>query len=123
MIRLRPHHLICIHKFIGKGYNEEFTQHMTDIVKLLKNMPETVIEIVLCEDAICEKCPNNIGKCKFDKKIEKMDRAVIKICGFTENTHALWQDLSQFVKWNILENDNFNNICSKCDWFNLCNKI
>lgn len=123
MIRLRPHHLICIHKFIGKGYSEEFTKNMADIVKILENEPKTVVELASCEDAICELCPHNIGKCKFYQKIERMDKAVIKICSFTENAHGLWRDLSQSVKCNILKNDNFNKICSKCDWFNLCNKI
>ena len=38
-MQLRPHHLLCIQKFTGHGYDEPFTQHMTSIVSALKSHP------------------------------------------------------------------------------------
>ena len=40
---LRPHHLLCIQKFSGHGYHEDFTSHMQSIVTALAVNPEVLL--------------------------------------------------------------------------------
>lgn len=72
MIKLRPHHGMCINNFRGKGYDLRFTQHMTSIVENLYKDPEQEILIVEStkDDIICSKCPNNDNDlCKSERKV------------------------------------------------------
>ena len=45
MINLRPHHLLCILFFEGKGYNKEFTLNMQNIINNLSH--NTKIKLTL----------------------------------------------------------------------------
>ena len=81
-MELRPHHLLCIQKFTGHGYDADFTQHMNYIVSELRRDPETQITIVQGCDDLCKACPNNInGVCSSLEKVAGMDSSVLDICG------------------------------------------
>ena len=45
-LHLRPHHLLCLQTFIGRGYSEEFIEHMTLVKKQLTTNPRTPITLV-----------------------------------------------------------------------------
>jgi hypothetical protein len=51
-IPLRPHHLLCMLTFIGKGYTPAFVANLEQVVRRLSTGTET-IEIVAGPDAIC----------------------------------------------------------------------
>ncbi len=51
MIRLRPHHLLCVLTFAGRGYTPRFTLGLSDIVARLSQGEEIVI--VEGPDDIC----------------------------------------------------------------------
>jgi uncharacterized protein len=51
-IHLRPHHLLCMLTFIGKGYSPAFVANLEQVVRRLSTGTET-IEIVVGPDAIC----------------------------------------------------------------------
>ena len=36
MIKIRPHHLLCMRAYIGNGYSEEFKIEMEKVIKELK---------------------------------------------------------------------------------------
>ncbi len=57
MIKIRPHHLLCIHSFVGKGYNDEFIENMSSIVNAIKNSEELDLNVSISFDEICLKCP------------------------------------------------------------------
>ena len=42
-MNLRPHHLLCIQKFTGHGYNADFTAHMKTIVSELAENPQITV--------------------------------------------------------------------------------
>lgn len=64
--KIRAHHGMCIAFFQGKGYSNEFTAHMREMIhKLEKN---STICITTQTDAICLKCPNNIQLHDVKKK-------------------------------------------------------
>lgn len=80
MIKLRPHHLLCIHSFQGKGYNGAFVDNMAAIVDKIKNNPEIIIEVCETTDDICQKCPSIQADdvCEFGDKVKKLDDSVLQ---------------------------------------------
>ena len=78
VLHLRPHHLLCLQTFTGRGYSEEFVRHMTLVKRQLTRDPRTAIELVSGVDDLCAHCPNNAdGQCTsdnpalFDSKVSR----------------------------------------------------
>lgn len=102
MIKLRYHHLMCIPRYRGNGYSEEFCENLNRIKKELKNNHYTLVEE--CDD-VCLSCPNNInGKCRDEEKVSRYDRMV---------KSALENNRAPLPK----------DICSDCSWFYICKNI
>lgn len=36
MLKIRPHHILCMKAYIGKGYSQKFNENMEKIIKTLK---------------------------------------------------------------------------------------
>lgn len=122
-MRLRPHHLLCIQKFTGHGYDEDFTRHMKEIVSELKSNPETQITLSHGCDDLCKACPNNIGgACTSLEKVACMDSAVLDICGLEYGEITSWSDAASKARERIFETEKFFCICSSCQWFELCKR-
>ena len=120
-MNLRPHHLLCIQKFTGHGYNADFTAHMKSIVSELTVNPETQITVVHGCDDLCKLCPNNIGGvCNSLEKVTFMDSAVLSICDFAYGENVLWTEAAGKAREEIFETEEFHNICACCQWFALC---
>ena len=120
-MNLRPHHVLCIQKFTGHGYNAAFTAHMTSIVSELACSPETKITVTNGCDTLCEVCPHNIcGACTSLEKVALMDMSVLGICNLTYGESVQWTEIKHKARKRIFETDEFNNICTCCQWFELC---
>lgn len=116
-MKLRPHHLLCIPKYTGHGYSEDFTAHMNGLVAQLKAHPETPVTLVSGCDDLCGCCPNNEqGSCSSLAKVSGMDAAVLAI---VQKHSGTWQELSRAAA-PIFENQDFERICGNCSWFDLC---
>ena len=119
-IVLRSHHLLCIQKFTGHGYNPAFTANMAALTDLLRNAPEQTVSLVCEADTICTHCPHcEDGVCTSAEKVSAMDAAVLSVIGKTEGT---WRDLAAQARAEILCTDRFQKICSECLWYPLCRK-
>lgn len=120
MIQLRPHHLLCIRKYTGHGYDACFTRHMDEMVSTLGKNPETEIRLVRGCDDLCGACPHNCGgSCATLGKVADMDAAVLEAVG--NPTGGIWRDLTKRAE-QILHSDTFPAICGNCSWFELCLK-
>ena len=118
---LRPHHLLCIQKFSGHGYHEDFTSHMQSIVTALAVNPETPITLVRGCDDLCKMCPHQIsGVCTSLEKVAMMDSAVLRICSLAYGEKVLWAKAAGKARDRIFETEDFYNICACCQWFELC---
>ena len=53
MLRLRPHHGMCIANFVGRGYDEVFTVNMNQTAEALKAEPQQEIWLKAGEDVLC----------------------------------------------------------------------
>lgn len=99
--KIRPHHGMCIAFFQGKGYSNEFTAHMSEMMHKLEN--DSTICITTQTDAICLKCPNNIqGICETESKVAEYDRQVLQRCGLTDGMIMPYADFRKNVYENIL---------------------
>ena len=120
-MKLRPHHMLCIQKFTGHGYNEAFTAHMTSIVSKLRNSSGNRITITQGCDDLCEKCPHNLdGVCASLDKVALMDSMVLDICGLSYGDKILWTESARKARERIFKTDQFEGICGSCQWFELC---
>ena len=118
---LRPHHLLCIQKFTGHGYDADFTAHMKSIVSELTENPKTQITVVQGCDALCKMCPNNRnGVCTSLEKVAFMDSAVLGICSLTYGEKILWENAAGKAREQIFKTEEFHNTCACCQWFALC---
>lgn len=120
-MNLRPHHALCIQKFTGHGYDRAFTDHMTELCETLKNQPETPVRIISGCDELCAFCPNREnGSCSTLEKVDSMDIAVRSAAGLSPGGTLPWRELAGLARTNIFETDQFEKICSDCQWFALC---
>lgn len=122
-MNLRPHHLLCIQKFTGHGYNADFTAHMKAIVSALTENPKTPITVTQGCDDLCKMCPNNIsGVCNSLEKVAFMDSAVLSSCSLTYGEKVLWTRAAEKARERIFETEKFNSICACCQWYELCRR-
>ena len=122
-MNLRPHHLLCIQKFTGHGYDSDFTAHMKSVVSELSENPETEVTIVKGCDELCNMCPNNkSGVCASLEKPASMDCAVLGICGLAYGENVPWAKTARKARKLIFETEEFNKICACCQWFELCRR-
>ena len=120
-IKLRPHHLLCIQKFVGKGYDGVFTNHLAKIVELLSENPDTKITLVEGCDNVCTKCPNREeGACTDGQKVLDLDEGVLDACKLKPGTTDTWKSLSRTARERVFETEKFELICSSCQWFDIC---
>ncbi|HJB08002.1 MAG TPA: DUF1284 domain-containing protein [Candidatus Enterocloster faecavium] len=122
-MNLRPHHILCIQKFTGHGYSEEFTLHMTELTAELKKDPERSVDIVQGCDELCRVCPHNSGGvCGSLEKVDRMDRGVLEACGLSYGDQAPWNQLAGKGRKKIFETKEFEQICGSCQWHELCRR-
>lgn len=117
--KVRAHHGMCIAFFQGKGYSNEFTAHMSEMIQKLEN--NAAIRISTQTDDICTKCPNNRhGICETASKVREYDRQVLEQCGLSDGMVMPYSDFKRAVYQNILFPGKREEICGNCQWSELC---
>jgi hypothetical protein len=123
VIRLRGHHLICLHFFLGEGYKPEFIENLRGVLRRAGAGEE--IEIAEGADDICRECPYlEDTVCLYDKnaenEIREMDRTATALLGLENKGTVNWTDIkkkirSVFGTWA-------KRYCEECDWRLVCEK-
>ena len=120
MIKLRPHHLLCIQNYVGKGYDEDFTLHMNELTGLLRAEPGTKILLVEGGDHLCSACPHFDGSvCERYGKVKTLDEKVLSFCNAAYGDCGSWEALSSAAA-GVFDSKVFEDICGDCEWFGLC---
>ena len=82
---LRPHHGMCFQFYEGKGYSEDFTDHMGRIIREMESDPSQKIRLKVETDIVCRNCPNNeAGECTTADKVKRYDEEVLEACRLVE---------------------------------------
>jgi len=121
VVQLRPHHLLCIQLFEGKGYSPEFVNNMYTIIERLEASSD--IMLTASSDSLCSKCPNRNGECcNTEEKIKQYDRNVLSHCNLGEGIIYSWKEASSIARENILEKGIIKEVCVNCSWKEICYK-
>lgn len=128
VIRLRPHHLLCIRFFTGHGYSQEFTRNMYAVLDSLSKGQR--VKIVSGMDDLCAFCPNNHtdknGRhiCSAEEKVLSYDNKVLEILNpfLNKEINETWNTLYNLVSCYIMDASLFDSICASCQWESLCHK-
>jgi len=126
MHKLRGHHLICLHFFRGRGYNEEFIENIKRILKNISKVegPDDVSDLLpaLKGEAFSKCCPYNIGVCNYspdsEKEVRELDSFKLKLLKFEVHDVVDWDNLKQKLPFIVEEWR--NKACKDCDWRNAC---
>lgn len=125
MLHLRPHHINCIFFYKGLGYNEEFSDKMNLIQKMLKEYPNTEIKLTKRCDELCKVCPNKKleGSCKSEENILKLDNNTLSEYKLQEDKNYVFNELVNNIYMNFDEHK-FYKICKECEWYKqgVCDK-
>jgi hypothetical protein len=122
-LKLRGHHLICLHFFRGEGYAPEFIALLGEILK--RAVTGEQIEIVSDADDVCHICPYLRGEECFyhqesDQEIREMDRKALELLELKARDIVLWKHVRDkipyvFYRWS-------QEFCSACYWNKACLK-
>jgi uncharacterized protein len=124
MIRLRPHHLLCVLGFQGKGYSDDFTANMAGIVDKLR-APDgdgVQIEVTVTADSICAPCPHKAGEgCVKDAQIRALDQRHAQALGLVGGTRLSWGQAQARIVENVAPGS-LAALCAGCQWlpYGLC---
>jgi len=118
-LQFRPHHFFCTLGFEGKGYSEPFVARFQQIADTLRNSPqgdETVIEVTLFSDSICEPCPNRRGaRCETDSKIMELDRAHAALLDLKAGDRLTWSEAKKRLREKMTI-ELHHQVCAPCGW-------
>jgi len=118
---LRGHHLLCLKGFQGYGYDDSFTENMTE-VNMKRKQTDTTVTLVSSPDDICKSCPNLINNMCEDEnhntRIVNMDNAVLK----NFDTSIEYDSIDLFEKIDDIFNtrESVCEICFNCIWHEKC---
>ncbi len=119
-VNIRPHHGLCIAFFEGKGYSADFTANMTKVISKLKSN-DPIIKIAAGADVICGSCPHSLdGVCESIENVERYDRGVLKLCGFSAGDELHWSEFSGTVFRSIISAGKTAEVCGGCSWRYIC---
>ena len=124
-IKIRAHHLLCLQGYQGYGYSSTFAKHLADSIERIKKELDSLIEIVISGDIICDKCPNYLdGKCKKDAdaydRIRRMDLEVLNISGIEIGSIDTCASYFDTVNRCVQGKSQVVNICGNCQWSEKC---
>ena len=120
-MKLRPHHLLCVQKYTGSGYDDAFTAGMDALVRRLTACPDTAVTLVEGRDDLCAACPHMAGsRCDSEEKVNRLDRGVLEACSFSAGETRSWSTLAWTAREQVLEKETFIKVCGSCEWFRLC---
>ena len=119
-MQLRPHHILCIAHYEGKGYSEEFNIKMQTIINALESGSH--FKLIFGPDDLCTACPNLANSiCDSEEKVQRYDRLTAEMLDITEN-QCLDSAIFESAKKHIYEPNKFDQICSDCEWSYICRK-
>jgi hypothetical protein len=116
VIRLRPHHLLCLIAFQGEGYSPGFVEKTGGLRRALLT-DDMVVELVRGPDDLCDGCPEMSRECVSlapDSGVEKLDRAAADLLGASPGRHRA-AELLRLLK-NAFTAERGYEVCGGCSW-------
>lgn len=119
VLRIRPHHGLCIQFFRGEGYSESFTAGMNSVAGRLSRGCE--VELTCEADCICAACPNNLGgRCLSGPKVRTYDQRVLALCGLASGQTMAWSEFAGQVRRSVIDSGRLGDVCGDCECAYIC---
>ncbi|MEW6054034.1 MAG: DUF1284 domain-containing protein [Nitrospirota bacterium] len=123
IIRLRGHHLICLHFFSGEGYNAEFIANLRALLDHAKSGIE--IHVSPGADDVCRACPSLRNEACFheadaESLIREMDATALRLMGLSCQSRITWQETEKMLP-EILRHW-AGKYCMECSWKRICER-
>lgn len=126
-VRLRPHHLLCLLTFVGKGYTPAFTANLAAIARRIADGEEVVV--VAGPDDVCAPLLAEAGAhCLLDSVVAR-DAAAARDVGDLigrvvrpGERFVLDAGLVGFMRSAFAEGRT-RSACAGCEWQDLCTGI
>jgi|SRR3989344_1611815 len=127
IVKIRPHHLLCIPRFYGGGYNKEFGKNLKKICFKIRKNPNLKINVLKACDDICKSCSykkDNICKKtpKLNYWILRQDDGVLEKLKIKDNSILMAKDIFNLSIDNITS-QNIKDICKGCVFLKNCVKV
>ena len=125
-LHLRPHHLLCLQTFIGRGYSEDFVEHMTLVKRQLADDPGTPITLVHGADDLCTHCPNCIeGRCISEKPaiFDWLVEEKLKSCKQSTELFSDSGSLRGIPEELLVSEEILTIYCPGCEWKEICSRV
>lgn len=118
---LRGHHLLCLKGFQGYGYDENFTENMTDVNEK-RRLSSTLVSLTNSPDDICKACPNLAndlcGSELQNERIVNMDNEVLKKLDISKEFNSV--ELFEKIDEIFNTKESVSKICFECMWHEKC---
>ena len=115
MLKLRGHHLFCLLGYQGMGYSEEYVENMTSLHQMLREEPETWVQLIEGPDQLCEKYPNSGEYHCQDQHIGDRDRVILEKLGLKIGQIIKWKEIETSIQKNVVPSD-IEAVCETCSW-------
>ncbi len=126
-VRLRPHHLLCMLTFIGKGYTEAFTQNYVRIAARLSEGED--ILVVEGPDDICAPLLDEPDPHCWEGSVSDRDwrarKAVEELLGTTAGPDSVICPDADFLarmRYAFAVGE-IRKACIRCEWSSLCTDV
>ncbi len=117
---LRPHHLLCMRFFEGRGYDARFVENMYELLRELE-AGEPAITLVDGCDAVCAACPENReGRCANFDKVRRIDRRALDAMGLDFGDTKSRRELDELVQSAVIAPGKLKDVCGDCEWLYIC---
>ena len=126
-VHLRPHHLLCVLTYVGRGYSPAFTANMTAVAERLGAGEE--IELVAGPDDICAPLLGGSDPHCRRASVMERDRAAARdlspLLGFEIRTgaHLVLNDEVIGRLRAAFASHQIRSTCTGCEWVDLCGSI
>ena len=126
-VSIRPHHLLCMLTYLGKGYTPAFVQNYSTIVQRL-NEGEP-IELVEGPDTLCQPMLDEPGCHCRNESVRDRDRTAAADIALAlgrplekGNSIILDRQTLSFLR-DAFANGSIRKACQGCEWQNMCSAI
>ncbi|WP_263411080.1 DUF1284 domain-containing protein [Terriglobus tenax] len=128
MIRLRPHHLLCMLTYKGEGYSQEFVKNFDRLTRQLAATGEPV-EVVSGPDDVCAPLLES-GECHCfsPSVVERDQKAAEELSALLGEVVAPGATLRLTparlaMMKTAFRNGDIRSACVECPWKDLCDGI
>ncbi len=122
-VELRPHHLLCLRFFLGRGYDDVFSARMAVLQRELREHPERMVLLAEGGDGLCAVCPRRAGNACSSPKPIRYDEAILRITDRRTGEAAPFAVWEKLIEERILKPGRLAEICADCEWWEICGPL